>query len=131
MKHDATCLRATGWGTCDCGAEAVAEAAQVLDQIRTAAVRDRQADALTRALSVRRKDWKVGKEAWGPFYAQDRQVLWTIVDVDWNRGAGPLICQWFDEDAGCTHQSFFQPWDLTPDDDVPRTLDEVRAFLNG
>lgn len=124
MNHDSTCLRATGWGTCDCGAP-------VLDQIRVRAHRQQGTgtSALSRALAVKRRDWKVGVEAWGSLYEQDRDVLWTIVDVDWSRGAGPLICQWFDEDAGCTHQSFFQPWDLTPDDDVPRTLDEVRAFL--
>lgn len=109
MRHEQSCARLSGWGLCDCAGLAPTN--------------------LDRALAVDRSRWQVGLEAWGRWQQGDRMVLWTVVEVDWNRGAGPILCEWYDEETGATVMAMLQPWELTPDDDIPKTLDEVFEFL--
>lgn len=79
---------------------------------------------LDRALAVNRDDWQPGLEVHGYDLQRDEWRTWAVIAVDWNRGAGPVICEDMDGSGRIRH---FQPWDLRK---VPTSVDEIEAYLS-
>lgn len=80
---------------------------------------------LDRALSVDRTAYAVGQEVYVSDFQRDEHFTGIIRAIDWSRGAGPLIIE---DVHDVTRVDGYQPWDVTP---VPKTLEEVEAFLAG
>lgn len=74
-----------------------------------------------RALTVDRDLYQVGAEVFYSSAQREESAEATIIGVDWNRGAGPIVMETDDN-----HIYLGQPWEVTL---KPTTIEEIDAYL--